>query len=452
VPVATAPPEGGPPADPYGTVLVTGGTGTLAGLLARHLVAEQGARRLVLAGRRGRTADGIDALVADLTARGAEVTVEACDATDPAALAAVLDRIPADDPLTVIHAAGALDDGVVTALTPDRVDTVMAPKVDIAWNLHLLTRDRKVARFVMFSSAAGVLGGAGQANYAAANAFLDALAHHRRALDLPAESLAWGLWEQASGMTGHLDGTDLRRVARGGVRPLPTARALALFDTAGVLDEPLLVPADIDLAGLRHQPGETVPALLRGLVRGAVRPPAAESPAAAPASTLAQRLAGLTDEDSDALVLQVVRAHVAAVLGYPGPDDVDPALPFKELGFDSLTAVELRNRLNVATGLRLRATLVFDYPNARALAEYLRGQVVPDAAGAAEPLLAELGRIDAALGTLPADGPVREQVTNRLRDLLARLEPTGAASATQDLESATDDEMFEFISREFGVS
>jgi acyl transferase domain-containing protein/acyl carrier protein len=451
VPVAAEPREEITSADPDGTVLITGGTGTLGGLLARHLVTEHGARRLVLTGRRGPSADGVETLVADLTELGAEVSVEACDATDRDALAAVLDRIPADRPLTVVHAAGALDDGVVTALTPDRIDAVLAPKTDAAWNLHVLTRDRKVARFVLFSSAAGVLGGAGQGNYAAANAFLDELARHRRSLDLPAESLAWGLWEQASGMTGHLDGADLRRVARGGVRRLPTARALALFDTAGVLDEPLLVPADLDLAGLRHQPVETVPALLRGLVRGATRP-VAEPAGGPPVAGLAQRLAGLADDDADALVLQVVRANVAAVLGYPGPDDVDPTLPFKELGFDSLTAVELRNRLNVATGLRLRATLVFDYPNAHALAEYLRAQVVPDAAGAAEPLLAELSRIEAVLATLPGEGPVRQQVTTRLRDLLAGLEPTGAGDPAQDLESATDDEMFEFITREFGVS
>ncbi|SCF21925.1 Acyl transferase domain-containing protein [Micromonospora chokoriensis] len=451
VPVAPEPRADIAGGDPDGTVLITGGTGTLGGLLARHLVTEHGARRLVLTGRRGSAADGVDALVTDLTELGAQVVVEACDATDRDALAAVLDRIPADQPLTVVHAAGALDDGVVTALTPDRIDAVLAPKTDAAWNLHLLTTDRKVARFVLFSSAAGVLGGAGQGNYAAANAFLDELARHRRALGLPAESLAWGLWEQASGMTGHLDGADLRRVARGGVRRLPTARALALFDTAGVLDEPLLVPADLDLAGLRHQPVETVPALLRGLVRGAARP--VTEPAGGPSVVgLAQRLAGLADEDADALVLQVVRANVAAVLGYPGPDDVDPTLPFKELGFDSLTAVELRNRLNVATGLRLRATLVFDYPNAHSLAAYLRAQVVPDEAGAAEPLLAELSRIEAAVATLPGDGSVREQVTSRLRDLLAGLEPTGAADVTQDLESATDDEMFEFITREFGVS
>ncbi|WP_455768957.1 type I polyketide synthase [Micromonospora zamorensis] len=451
VPVAPEPRADITPGDPDSTVLITGGTGTLGGLLARHLVTEHGARRLVLTGRRGRSADGVDDLVTDLADLGAEVTVEACDATDRDALAAVLDRIPADRPLTVVHAAGALDDGVVTALTPERIDTVLAPKTDAAWNLHVLTRDRKIARFVLFSSAAGVLGGAGQGNYAAANAFLDELARHRRALGLPAESLAWGLWEQASGMTGHLDGADLRRVARGGVRRLPTARALALFDTAGVLDEPLLIPADLDLAGLRNQPVETVPALLRGLVRGATRPVA--EPAGGPSVVgLAQRLAGLADEDADALVLQVVRANVAAVLGYPSPDEVDPTLPFKELGFDSLTAVELRNRLNVATGLRLRATLVFDYPNAHSLAAYLRAQVVPDEVGAAEPLLAELSRIEAAVATLPGDGPVREQVTSRLRDLLAGLEPTGAADVAQDLEAATDDEMFEFITREFGVS
>ncbi|WSG19370.1 SDR family NAD(P)-dependent oxidoreductase [Nonomuraea sp. NBC_01738] len=426
-----------------GTILITGGTGTLGGLLARHLASAHAAKHLLLASRGGRIDDE---LAEALRAHGAEVTVAACDAADRDALAELIRTIPDEHPLTaVVHAAGALDDGVITSLTPDQIDTVLRPKTDAAWNLHELTRDHDLSAFVLFSSASGVFGGAGQSDYAAANTFLDALAAHRRAAGLPAVSLAWGLWAQASGMTGHLGDDGTRRVARGGVRPLATAKALELFDAALSVDAALLVPADLDLAQLRAQ-GDPPP-LLRTLIR-----PKPRKAAAGPepgSTTLAQRLATLPEEERDLLILQVIRAHVAAVLGYGTADDVEATRSFKELGFDSLTAVELRNRLNVATGLRLPATLAFDYPTPVALAAHLRTEITPDEAAAVEPVLADLGRLATTIGVLPLDEAARAQIAAKLRDVLAAL---GSESVADDLETATDDEMFEFISREFGVS
>ncbi|WP_258038749.1 type I polyketide synthase, partial [Streptomyces sp. SM12] len=267
--------------DPDGTVLVTGGTGLLGSRVARHLVARHGVRHLLLAGRRGPDAPGAADITAELTALGADVTVAACDVADRNALAALLDGIPANHPLTaVVHAAGALDDGVITSLTPDRVDTVLRPKADAARHLHELTRDKELRAFVLFSSAAGTLGGPGQGNYAAANAYLDALAQRRHALGLPARSLAWTLWEQRSALTGHLDDADLRRLARSGMPPLTTDEGLALLDAALTVDAAALLPLRLDLRALRARAaeGEPVPPLLRSLVPVPLRRPAATPP------------------------------------------------------------------------------------------------------------------------------------------------------------------------------
>ncbi|MDB1090406.1 SDR family NAD(P)-dependent oxidoreductase, partial [Streptomyces sp. ACA25] len=359
--------------DPEGVVLVTGGTGTLGALCARHLVAEHGVRRLVLAGRRGSVAPEAVALAEELRGLGAEVSVAACDAADRAALASLIEEITAERPLTgVVHAAGVLDDGVIASQTPDRVDRVLRPKVDAAWHLHQLTLGHDLAAFVLFSSTSGLFGAPGQGNYAAGNAFVDALAEHRRALGLPAVSQVWGLWAHASGMTGHLGAADLRRAARDGVVPLSTADALALFDRAAAGTDPVLVPAYLDLTSFATG-GTPVPALLRGLVRGPARR-AAEAEAGQ--DKLAQRLAGLGAAECDRVLLDLVRSYASVVLGHAGDDAVPPGRAFKELGFDSLTAVELRNRVAAATGLRLPATLVFDHPNPRALAEHLRGELL----------------------------------------------------------------------------
>ncbi|MEU9032891.1 SDR family NAD(P)-dependent oxidoreductase, partial [Streptomyces sp. NPDC048383] len=376
------------PLDTDGTALVTGATGTLGGLVARHLVTAHGVRRLLLAGRRGEAAPSAPELLAELRALGAEVTLAACDAADRDALAALLDSVPAAHPLTaVVHTAGVLDDGILEALTPARVDHVLPAKVDAAVNLHELTRDLDLAAFVLFSAAAGTLGAAGQANYAAANTFLDALAHRRRAEGLPATALAWGLWAERSAMTGDLADTDRERIARAGVAALSSAEGLALMDTARTSGEATAVPMHLDLAALRQADASMVPPLLRGLVRPAARRAAADR-GPAPADGLTERLLPLTAAERDRLLLATVRVQVAAVLGFPGPDAVDPGRAFKELGFDSLTAVELRNRLGSATGVRLPATLVFDYPTPNALAAFLRTELLGDLTAPTAPAVA----------------------------------------------------------------
>ncbi|GHF52665.1 polyketide synthase [Streptomyces mashuensis] len=369
--------------DADGTVLLTGAGGVLGGVFARHLVTEHGVRHLLLVSRRGDAAEGAADLAAELTSLGAEsVTWAACDVADRASLAAVLESVPSERPLcAVVHAAGVLDDGVVTALTPERIDAVLRPKVDAARNLHELTRDLDLSAFVLFSSAAGVFGGAGQGNYAAANSYLDALAQHRRASGLPATSLAWGLWDEAGGMAGQ---ADAERLGRGGVGALSAAEGVALFDAALATDEALLVPARFDLAGLRDQAATgMLPPLLRGLVRVPTRRTAAAASTGGE-SALVARLAALGPAEQDEAVLDLVSGQVAAVLGYAGgAADVTPSRAFNEIGFDSLTALELRNRLNAATGVRLPATLVFDYPSPAVLARFLREELLGTGAPAA---------------------------------------------------------------------
>ncbi|MFD0272046.1 SDR family NAD(P)-dependent oxidoreductase, partial [Streptomyces sp. NPDC127106] len=358
-----------------GTVLVTGASGSLGGLFARHLVAERGVRRLLLVSRRGEAAEGAAELTAELAGLGAAAAWAACDLADRDALAAVLAGIPAEHPLTaVVHTAGVLDDGVIASLTPERLSAVLRPKVDAAWNLHELTRDLDLSAFVLFSSAAGVFGGAGQANYAAANTFLDALAAARRADGIAGTSLAWGLWAEVGGMGDALDAADVSRLGRGGVDAIGAAEGVALFDAACAAGQALLVPVKLDLAALRAQAGSgMLPPLLSGLVRMPARRARGGSAAG---SVFVRQLVALAPEEQPGAVLELVRGQVAAVLGFAGPEGVDPARSFSEVGFDSLTAVELRNRLGAATGVRLPATLVFDYPNPAVLAEFLHAELL----------------------------------------------------------------------------
>ncbi|WP_410619057.1 SDR family NAD(P)-dependent oxidoreductase [Amycolatopsis sp. cmx-8-4] len=430
-------PEDAPRFRPGGRVLLTGATGALGRVLARHLVTAHDVRDLLLLSRRGADAE----LAAELSGLGAEVRMVACDVADRDALAAVL----AEHPVTaVVHAAGVLDDGVLSALTPERVAAVLRPKVDAAVNLHELTGD--LDAFVLFSSAAGVFGNAGQGNYAAANAFLDALAAHRRARGLPATSLAWGLWDD--GMAGS---ADVRRLHRGGVAALSTEEGLALFDTAVAIGDPALVPVRLDLAAARAQ-GE-VPALLRGLVRVPARRGADVSAGAGAA--LAARLSTASPEDRERILLDLVRGQVAAVLGHADADLVEPARAFKELGFDSLTAVELRNRLAAVTGLRMPATLVFDHPTPLDLAARLAADLAPDGTAAVTALLAELDRLGAALTQVVPDESGRARIAGRLRGLAsawADPEPEEETSVADGLEVASDDEIFDFIGKEFGIS
>jgi len=365
-----------PDAWAVGTVLITGGTGMAGSTLARHLVAHHGVTNLVLVSRRGPDAPGSAELVAELEAAGIQVQVVACDAADRAALAKVIADIPMQRPLSgVIHAAGVLDDAVVTSLTPERVDAVLRAKVDAAWNLHELTRDLDVSAFVMFSSMAGLVGSSGQGNYSAANSFLDGLAAHRRARGLPAISLGWGLWDQASAMTGGLDAADLARLGRDGILALSSDEAMELFDTALIVDEPFMAPARIDLTALRAH-AVAVPPMFTDLVNAPTRRQVDDSLAAAKSkSALAHRLHGLPEPEQHAILLDLVRSHIATVLGNITPEVIDPDKAFQELGFDSLTAVEMRNRLKTATGLALSPTLIFDYPTPNGLANYIRTEL-----------------------------------------------------------------------------
>ncbi|HEY8984944.1 MAG TPA: SDR family NAD(P)-dependent oxidoreductase, partial [Streptomyces sp.] len=448
--------------DPVGTALVTGATGVLGGVVARHLVVEHGVRHLVLAGRRGLDAPGAAELRAELGELGATVTVAACDVADRDQLAALLADIPAEHPLTaVVHAAGVLDDGVVGSLTPERIDKVLRPKVDAAWHLHEVTAGLDLALFVLFSSVSGTLGGAGQANYAAANVFLDGLAAHRRGLGLPGVSLAWGLWAEASGMTGHLDGVDVRRMSRAGVGALSVDEGLALFDAALGRPEATVVPMRLDTRTLQ---AADVPPALRGFARGPVRRVVEARAAVAQGPSLAQRLAETPEADRERVLLDLVRTHVATVLGHTSATAIEPARAFQEVGFDSLTAVELRNRLNTATGLRLPPTLVFDHPTPAALAEHLRTELLGDetTTGGGSSLLTELDRLEATLAAIVPDDvsaiapdeQARAEITARLKSLLSQWDDvrgdlTGGGVAEQ-IESASDDEIFDLIDSKWG--
>ncbi|MEU8386493.1 beta-ketoacyl reductase, partial [Streptosporangium sp. NPDC048865] len=331
-----------------------------------------------LTSRRGLEAPGAVELRAELIAHGVEVTVAACDMADRDQVASLLAEIDDRHPLTaVIHTAGVLADGTIPSLTPERLVTVLRPKVDAVWHLHELTRGLDLAAFVVFSSLAGVMGSAGQGNYAAANAFLDALAQARRAEGLPGLSLAWGAWSQDAGMTGALSEADTRRMARAGMPPLSVEQGLALFEAAVALEHAVLVPVRLDLPLMRAF-GEA-PALLRGLVRGGRRSAASGS---AVAATLLGRLARLRADERTEVLVDLVRTEVAMVLGHVSPETVEVRREFRELGFDSLTAVELRNRLNTVTGLRLPSTLVFDYPTPTVLAEFLLAELFGEDADA----------------------------------------------------------------------
>ncbi|MEU4794697.1 type I polyketide synthase [Streptomyces sp. NPDC023327] len=384
-----------PPLDGRGTVLVTGATGTLGGLVARHLVAEHGVRELLLVSRRGADAPGADELVEELTGLGARVRLAACDVADRGALAELLGSVPDEHPLTaVVHTAGALDDRLVSALDPEHFETVLRPKVDAAWNLHELTKDLDLSAFVLFSSAAGTLGSAGQGNYAAANVFLDSLAQHRKVAGLPAVSLAWGFWAQRSAMTGELGDADLARMARSGLVALSSEEGLTLFDSAIGADEALIMPVRLDVVALGAS-GGGVPAIVRGLVRPSVRRARTiQATGGAGGSGLAQRLAAVGEAERSRMMLELVRGHVAAVLAHGSAGAVEDGRAFKELGFDSLTSVELRNRLNEATGLRLPATLVFDHPTPVALARHLLAEVLGEQGAVAVPVAAAAGDED----------------------------------------------------------
>ncbi|MEW2619230.1 type I polyketide synthase, partial [Streptomyces sp. NPDC048106] len=445
-------PAGAPrPLDPAGTVLVTGGTGTLGGLVARRLVTHHGARHLLLTSRRGPDAPGARELAAELTALGAEVTVTACDIGDPADAAALVAGVAAEHPLTaVVHSAAVLDDGVLTSLDPSRVETVFGPKVDGAWNLHLLTEHLDLAAFVLFSSASGTLGNAGQGNYAAGNGFLDGLAAYRRERGLPGLSLAWGLWEQASEMTGALLAGAQGHLKQD-VLAMTDEEGLALFDAAlGAAESAaVLVPVKLNPAALRQ--AAHLPAVLRGLVPTAR--PAARQAAAEPAQSLVDRLRALPPQERSGKLLDTVLAHTAATLGHAGAGALDARQAFRDLGFDSLAAVDLRNRVGASTGLRLPATLVFDYPTPAALAGHLLAELGLDTAeeSAAEHAVGELRRFMETLGELVVATEDRARVAERLRELAAEWHSPAAGPEPGADGPTSDDDILRMAEAALGL-
>ncbi len=406
--------------DPERTVLITGGTGLLGGLVARHLVGVHGVRSVVLTSRRGIEADGAPELERELAELGAAVTIAQCDAADREQLRAVLDALPAEWPLGgVVHAAGVLEDGTIETLSPAALDRVLAPKLDGALHLHELTADLELSAFVLFSSGAATFGAPGQGNYAAANSCLEALAAERRARGLAGIALAWGPWAVAGGMMSELGEADHSRMARAGVVELSGERGLELLDATRGLDLATVLPVGLDLAALQARARSgALPALLRGLVRVPARRAGTEG-----GGGLRERLRGLPQEQRAGAALECVRREVALVLGHSSTTAIDPERVFKELGFDSLAAVELRNRLAFESGLRLPTTLIFNYPTATALAERLLT------------LLTGPGKRSAGEGGtgVPGDAIATE---------------SDDAEVAEDLAAASDEELFELIERE----
>ncbi|WP_157126513.1 type I polyketide synthase, partial [Nocardia mikamii] len=423
------------------TVLVTGASGYLGGLFARHLVAARGVRRLLLLSRRGESAPGATTLRTELEQLGARVDFAACDAADREALAAALSTVPAGHPVTgVFHLAGVLDDGAIGSLTPDRLDTVLRPKVDAALQLHDLTRDLPLKAFVLFGSVAGTFGNAGQGNYAAANACLDALAAQRRASGRRGQSLAWGLWEAEGGMAAELDAAARQRIARSGVLPLAAEYGLALFDAATRIDAATLVPARLDLGALRG--AGTVPPLFADLV------PQRRTAASSAAAALRARVADTPDHERPAVLVEIVRGQVAAILGHDHANAVDVDKAFNELGFDSVTAVEFRNVLKTVTGLPLPATLVFDYPTPQALAAHLVEMLTED--DSSEPDTVPENEIRQAIRTIPLSRLRAAGLLDTLMELArdgdtsrAETDDTGRSVADESIDELDIDDLID---------
>ncbi|MET8981211.1 SDR family NAD(P)-dependent oxidoreductase [Streptomyces sp. NPDC004539] len=458
----TSVPPHGPELSPHGTVLVTGGTGGLGRLVTRRLAERHGVRHLLLLSRSGGDAGE---LAAEL-GLGADVllTVAACDTADREQLAAVLAGIPDEHPLTaVVHTAGVVRDATVEAADLADLDVVLRPKADAAWHLHELTAGHGLAAFVLFSSVSGVTGAAGQGSYAAANTYLDALAHHRRAHGLPAVSLAWGPWAPTGGMTGKLTATDLERMRRGGLLPLTAEHGLALFDSAlRTPGAPLSLPLALSLPDVRQAAHEgTAAPLYRELAGTAWRTAAEGTPDQAQEPDLPRRLARTSPPEREALLLEEVRRHAAAVLGHRDSRRVESGRTFKELGFDSLMGVELRNRLTAEAGTRMPAGLLFNHPTPLAVARHLRDSLAPAAADGS--LTETLDALE-ALVTAGAEEPEGlADAADRLRLLLARCEertavltparhrPAGTEAGVREVLAAADvDEIFSFIDQEFG--
>lgn len=445
-----------------GTVLITGGTGMAGSAVARHLVDRYGVRRLVLVSRAGEKAAGAAELMAELGQAGAQTHVVACDVADRDQVAGLVAAHP--DLTAVFHTAGIIDDAVIASLTPERVDTVLRAKGDGAWNLHELTKHLNLSVFVMFSSLSGLVGAPGQGNYAAANAFLDALALHRRSNGLAGLSVAWGLWEEASALTQHLGERDRARMSRVGLVPLSTERAMGFLDNALLADRAVLAATPLNRGALAAA-GSAIPPLFSGLVTSSTgRRSVAAADDAVSLSGLISRLHGLSPEQRRRELTELVCANAITVLGHASTPDIDAHKAFQELGFDSLTAVELRNRLKAATGLTLPPTVIFDYPTPAALAEHLDIQLsaapVPaaDVASNEPNLLARFNDLARELDTLVSQpewsSEDKSHLSKRLQAIMTDLTaPPPAAEPTpedEDITTATESELFAILDEELG--
>jgi NAD(P)-dependent dehydrogenase (short-subunit alcohol dehydrogenase family)/acyl carrier protein len=444
-----------------GSVLITGGTSGLGALLARHLVERHGVSRLVLTSRRGPAAPAAAALREELTKAGAEVEVVACDVTNREAVAGLIAALPSEHPLTaVIHCAGTLDDGFVDALTEDRLDPVLAPKVRGAWHLHELTARLDLSAFVLFSSIASVLGTAGQANYASANGFLNGLAEARRAQGLPASALCWGFWAERSEMSAGIGEADVARMRRQGVRPMSSQEGLALFDAAVAADQPVLVPVRLDLPALgTPDAGRMRSPLLRTLA-GTSAGPGGPAGSESTGIALAEQLRSLPPAEAEAVLLDTVRRQTALVLGHTDTTRIGPGETFKKLGIDSFTALELRNKLGAAAGLKLPATLVFDHPNPAALARFLGESITPDSAAGLESPADHLVKVIEGLGAQLEDAfrtlgqeeqaavsTLLGELQGRVRSMAGAGSPSGLAD---QISSASAGELLSLLDKELG--
>ena len=417
-----------PPAfDPESTVLITGGTGTIGAIIARHLVNAYGAKHVLLTSRSGSRATGVGELIAELAAAGAQVTVATCDAGDRDALAGVLDSIPAQHPLGgVVHLAAALADATFAALTPEHLDAVLPAKAYGAWHLHELTQHLDLSMFVLFSSAAGTFGSAGQANYGAANVFADSLARHRYHRGLAATSMAWGWWAEDTSNTGGMDEKDRARLTRMGVTPMPTKEALDLFDAALRTGRPYVLPVGMDLSLLRVAAQVTeLPPFFRALLH--TRPRATQQ--MSDSSQLAKRLAGLSPTEQHEVIVDLLRTPISMVLGYNSPDAVLPDREFTEMGVDSLSSIELGAHLRAITGVKLANSVIFQYPTVNLLARHVLDQVTPQDAELADPIVTEVEMLLERLATIHGETQMPDELLARLSGAVGRLGGSAAPEA-----------------------